>query len=91
MKNIIMQRTNCTDNQAEKLEKKLSNISPRLQPILQNWLDNGIESNEEEFYGYSIDSLMKHSGLSFTGALLTIDWLLREPELATQAIQKGIK
>ena len=91
MKKIIMQRMNCDEKQAEKLEKKLSAVDPILKPILNNWLENGIEENDQVFNSFSINTLMKEHSLTFTGALLTLDWLLREPELATKAIKEGIK
>jgi len=91
MKNKIIQRMNCDEKQAEKLEKKLSAVDPVLKPILNNWLENGIEENDQDFNGYSINTLMKNRSLTFTGALLTLDWLMREPELATKAIKEGIK
>ncbi|MBR2589744.1 MAG: hypothetical protein IKE65_02345 [Clostridia bacterium] len=91
MKEKIMQRKNCTEQMAAKLESKLSKISPELQPILDNWLENGVESSDEMIHGYSVNSLMEKYGLAFTGALLTLDWLLREPETAAAAIEEGIK
>lgn len=40
---------------------------------------------------YTCKGLMKELGLSITGALLTMDWLIREPENAKKAIEEGIK
>lgn len=90
MKKIIIQRLNCDKKTAERLEMKLNAISDELKPILNDWLEYGSENSEIEFYGYSINSLMKKEGMKFTGALLTLDWLIREPQKAASVIEKGI-
>lgn len=90
MKDMIIKRLNCDDKTAEKLELKLKNISEELKPILNAWLESGTEDSSLEFNGYSINSLLKKDGVKFTGALLTLDWLIREPEKATAVIEKGI-
>lgn len=90
MKNKIMERLNCDEKTAERLAVKLSAISDKLKPILDAWLESAIESNDTEFNGYSINSLMKKDGVKFTGALLTLDWLIRDPKKAAAVIEKGI-
>ena len=91
MKEQIMQRMNITEKQAEKLAEKLKGIDPSLEHILNQWFSDGIEDNDEEFEGYSVNSLKKQFGMSFTGAILTLDWLVRDPQIAKAAILKGIK
>ena len=90
MKDIIIARTNCDEKTAERLETKLRNISQELTPILDAWLKEGIESSDVQYHGYSINSLMKKDGVKFTGALLTLDWVIRDPEKAKSVIEKGI-
>ena len=90
MKKIIMERLNCDEKTAERLESKLKGISKELKPILDMWLKSGIEESDYQINGYSINSLVKNNGVQFTGALLTLDWLIREPKKAAMAIKKGI-
>ncbi len=90
MKKILMERLNCDEKTAKRLEEKLGAISDELKPLLREWLATGKESNQVEYNGYSIDSLMKKNGMRFTGALLTLDWLLRDPKKAASVIEKGI-
>lgn len=91
MKKKIMERTHCDEQTAERLEAKLKIISAELKPILDAWLDSGEEKNDIVFHGYSVNSLMKKNGMKFTGALLTLDWLIREPEKAAAVIEQGIR
>lgn len=90
MKNIIIERLNCDEKTAERLESKLNGIADELKPVLNAWLESGTETSDLEFNGYSINSLMKKDGMKFTGALLTLDWLIRDPEKAASVIEKGI-
>jgi len=63
-------------------------------PVIINALDAYITNGVEPdlcVENYTCKGLMQEFGLSLTGALLTLDWLLREPEEAKQAIKDGIK
>ena len=90
MKKMIIERLSCDEKTAERLEAKLKSISEELKPILNAWLENGTQDNSQMFNGYSLNSLMAKDGMKFTGALLTLDWLIREPETAAAVIEKGI-
>lgn len=90
MKKTIIERLNCDEKTAERLEAKLKGISEELKPILNAWLENGTQDNSQMFNGYSLNSLMTKDGMKFTGALLTLDWLIREPKTAAKTIEKGI-
>ena len=69
----------------------LSKLTGRLADALKVWLDE-TKMPEMESHGYTTTSLMeKFRGMTYPAALLTIDWLERDPELAKQAIEKGIK
>lgn len=90
MKRMIMERLNCNEATAARLEEKLTGIADELKPILNAWLEEGTEDSDIDFHGYSVNSLMRNHGVRFTGALLTLDWLIREPEKAAEALRKGI-
>lgn len=90
MKNELMNRLQCDEVTAERLEKRLTDISDTLQPYLKEWLETGQVDNDLTINGYSVDRLMNTMGMKYTGALLTLDWLIREPELASEAIERGI-
>lgn len=91
MKNIIMKRMQCTAEKAEIIEKKLNNICDILKPLLEKWLETGEELDDTKFEGYSINDLINGYDMYFTGALLTLDWLIKDPETAKKALKSGIK
>lgn len=71
--------------------EKLTHISQNLKPALEAWLKEGKET-EESAEGFSTSSLMaRQTGMTYPAALLSIDWLLREPQKAKAIIEKGIK
>lgn len=70
---------------------KLSNLSGELKAAADLWLESGqvtvVDSN-----GYSTQSLMaRFPGMTYPAAVLTIDWLKREPEKAIKSIEGGIR
>lgn len=88
---LLMERLGYTSHEADMLADDLCKLQPELVPLLERWICEGIECDSTMFYGYSIDTLCSSSKMNFIAALLTLDWLLREPEKALPIIQSGIK
>jgi hypothetical protein len=73
---------------AQIVAEKLINLHPTLASQAADWWDSGVPvaiSAE----GLTVQSLMEQRGLNPVAAILTLDWLLREPEKARLAISKG--
>lgn len=51
------------------------------------WMDSG-ELAQVESDGYSLRSLVEGHGVKMPGAILTLDWLRRDPEAARQTIHR---
>ena len=94
MKKIIMERLQCKEDKKEAraaaIEKELRNISPELQPLLDKWLKDGHCEDDKLYHGYSLSMLMHEKGLHITGALLTLDWIIKEPDAALKALSEPI-
>lgn len=70
---------------------KLDVLSGIYAQARDKWLRDSIETDIES-NGYTIFGLMtRFPGMAYPAALLTIDWLRREPEKATLAIERGIR
>ncbi len=91
MKEIIMERLQCTEKRAAVIEKYLKDISPELVPLLDKWLRDGNCEDDTLYHGHSLNQLMRDKGLRFTGALLTLDGLIKNPEEALKALSRPIK
>lgn len=76
---------------AIKTSENLSRMAPELREALTEWMESEKCPDIEEA-GYSTSSLMsRFKGMTYPAALLTIDWLKREPQKATEMIEKGIR
>ena len=71
------------------LAENLSIMDIALLPLLERWLFKGTE--EDYIKGdQSIKELMSKYNLEYQAALLTMDWIIKEPEIALEAINKGL-
>ena len=84
--------------EAQKVPKEqmqeLTQMIQKTNPVILNAFEAFITDGTEPdlcIENYTCKGLMQEFHLSLTGALLTLDWLLREPEEAKQAIKDGIK
>ena len=90
MIDLIMNRNGCNHAQAAMIAEDLCKIDPRLQPLLDDWIKQGKEDDDTLYEGYSINSLKESMHMRFTGALLTLNWLLRDPKTAREALSQGV-
>lgn len=68
---------------------ELSNVDSQLIPLVEKWLNDNEENYESQ--GYNIFDLMKSRRMTYPAALLTIDWLIKEPEKAKKSLENGVK
>ena len=79
-----------TPAQSKILAPRLANLSQELQPLLEEWI---ISEKEQNIIIHDVDmlSLAKSSSLKSPAALLSMDWVIREPDKAIPTIKKGIR
>ena len=70
--------------------QELSKIDSSLNKALCSWLENGDET-DMTVEGFSLSGLKVKHKMTYPAALLTMDWLIKEPKEATIAITRGIK
>lgn len=87
---VLVERCKYTKKQAILITNELMQIDTMLIPLLNKWIEDGIEHNYsvKEFTLYDIQS--KYN-MTYPAALLTIDWLIKDPKVATEAIEHGLK
>lgn len=90
MKDIIKRKLKCSKEEAEEIVKDLEDISPLFLDILESWC-NDKPYSDIEIGGYTVQSLMNDYDLGFIGALLTLDWIYRNPNEAGKALKFGIR
>lgn len=62
-------------------------VDGALIPFLIKWM-NGEEENFE-VEGYSIRDLMHSRNMTYPAALLTLDWLVKDPQKAIESLKRG--
>jgi len=89
IKDILAMR-GYTTKQAVTVAAELEKIDWQLQKGLQIWL---AEEKEIDYLieGVKLSELKQKFGMTYPAALLTMDWLIKEPELAMKSINQGIK
>ena len=75
---------------AEILSESLITVNPELLTLLKSWLESGVETDYKT-HGITIKRLMEEHGMQYQAALLTIDWILKEPDIALNVLRKGIR
>lgn len=78
------------EKQAISVASDLQAIDPALQNGLQSWL---ADQTETDFLieGFKLSDLKQKFDMTYPAALLTMDWLIKDPELAKKSIQRGIR
>ncbi|KKR28591.1 hypothetical protein A2715_03245 [Candidatus Woesebacteria bacterium RIFCSPHIGHO2_01_FULL_39_32] len=76
------------DKGLDLVAKKIQQFDTQLKLELEKFLETG-EIPAREINGYTIDKLVKEHGMNELAAFLTMDWLIREPEKATESLHRG--
>ena len=69
---------------------KIEKFTPAVKTVFKEWYSRN-EEPDFSVNGFSFCDLVKKWGMKPVGAFITLDWLLREPESAKNALTKGIK
>ena len=78
------------ERDASVLAENLSLMDITLLPLLERWLFKGGDGDYAQGE-MSVLELKEKYNLEYQAALLTMDWIIKEPELALEAINKGLQ
>lgn len=87
---ILMQR-GYTQRNASLVAEEMVNIAPQLQQYLEAWLMDKSYNENYQVGEYSLKRLQEERRMNYPAALLTMDWLIKEPEAALRSLNRGIK
>ena len=73
---------------AQAVAEKVVALTPIVRPAFEQWWTNG-RLPTLAVADYSAERLMREHGMNPVAALLTLDWLVREPEKASASLRKG--
>ena len=86
----LVERCKYTEKQAALIANELMLIDTTLNPLLNKWIEEGIESNYS-VKEFTLCDIQSKYNMTYPAALLTIDWLIKDPKVATEAIEYGLK
>lgn len=78
------------EQQAMQVADDLFDIDNSLTQLLSDWVSDSIET-EIEICGFSLIELKNMYQMTYPAALLTMDWLIKDPQNAMKSLRKGIK
>ncbi|MEZ6234369.1 MAG: hypothetical protein R3B68_09280 [Phycisphaerales bacterium] len=73
---------------ADIVAAKLGRLSPDLATQAEAWWTRGAAISMEA-HGHTVESLRRDHGLGDVAAILTLDWIMREPEKALRQLARG--
>ena len=84
---LLIQR-GYTENGAHLVAQDILTLHPSLMPLWKKWVSDPEICQDFEAEGFSIRFFMEKQRMTYPAALLTIDWLLKDPEEAKKAVKR---
>lgn len=79
-----------SEKQATRVAEDLLLIDDKLYSLLEKWIATTKET-DITVEGFSLIELKNKYQMTYPAALLTIDWLIKDPNIAVDAINQGIE
>ena len=82
------------EDQTKKIQRFINNPFLSVMPLIRmgcfNWMK---DETETEFMaeGFTILGLKQQYDMTYPAALLSIDWILKDPDNAVKCIKKGLR
>ena len=85
--NLLVQR-GYTKHNAALVTPELQQLHPDLKPLWEQWLLHPEACDDYTVEGFSLKGLMEQQRMAYPAALLTLDWLLKDPENAKASLNR---
>lgn len=79
------------EKSAQLVAVELMDLSQPLDAYLVKWMQDESDMQDYNLHGYSIKQLMEERNMAYPAALLTMDWVIKEPDAAVASLKRGIK
>ena len=89
IKEILVSR-GYSERNAAIVSNELMEVSVELSPMLEQWLEDEKCQNDYSVQGHSIQQLLEQ-GMKYPAAVLTLDWLIKDPKSALRSLTRGTK
>lgn len=78
------------ESNAKAATQPLQLLSSPLDAMFYKWIETE-ETEDFSAHDYSIATFINDWDMKYPAALLTMDWILKEPEAAIRELKKGIR
>ena len=75
---------------ARMVSEDLMHLEAPLESVFRQWLETG-ETGDYAFRGYTLRYFTVVWKMQYPAAVLTLDWILKDPERAIQELKNGIR
>ena len=75
---------------AKDASREILSLSEELVPLMEKWLETGIMT-DYIIGDFSIEKMILQRGMMYPAAILTMDWILKEPGTAIPYLSKKRK
>jgi hypothetical protein len=79
-----------SERSAKLILNDLLQLSAPLDAFLVEWIENGT-CKDFITEGFSIKDFQDKRSMKYPAALLTMDWLLKEPQKAKESLRRGLR
>lgn len=88
--NVLLER-GYNEKYAQLVATELMTLNKPLDVYLEKWMRNESDISDYDAHGHSIKQLMEERNMTYPAALLTMDWIMKEPDAAVASLKRGIK
>ena len=87
IESVLITREKYADNKAQAVADDLMQLHQSLIPLFEKWFNN--QNDQEDFLaeGLSLKVLCNKLKMNYAAALLTMDWVIKDPAAAVSAIK----
>jgi hypothetical protein len=86
---ILVNEHGYSEYSARVTANDLIKLDPQLYEALDRWMAYGMMT-EVEVANFSTGALMRDKGFTYPAALIAMDWLLKEPQVAAKELSKDV-
>ena len=91
IRNILINREGYNMARANVLARECLELSVELKPLLDAWLQDSNVKGDYKVDGWGLIDMMQKRKMHYLAAMLDIDWLIKEPEVAKPVLASFMK
>ena len=84
----LMSEFHYSERGARLVAEDMARCAPQIRSIFVRWWREG-EIEDTTICGYTIERLRSEHGMNVVAALLTLDWLIKDPTEAQASLERG--